>query len=228
MAPGRDSAYTLATQWDVLMSDGVPVRVLLVDDHLLVRVGLAGLLRRTPRCEVIAEAGTGAEAIESFLAQRPDVVLLDRRLPDISGEQVMARLRQADPEARVIMLSIDEGEDDVHRALSAGALGYLPKSVSAAELLSAIEAAIAGRVYVAEALRGRLEARQRRAELSPRETEVLRHVVEGHSNREIAAALGLSEVTVKVHVGHILDKLEVGDRTQAATTAIARGIVHLE
>jgi RNA polymerase sigma factor (sigma-70 family) len=210
------------------MSAARSIRVLLVDDHLLVRVGLAGLLKRTQRCEVVAEAATGAEAVELFLKHRPDVVLLDRWLPDFPGEEVVARLRQADPEARVIMLSIDEGEDDIHRALKAGASGYLSKSVSGAELLTAIETVLEGRTYVAEALRGRLEQRQARPELSPRELEVLRHVVEGRSNKEIAAELGLSEVTVKVHVGRVLQKLGVEDRTQAATTAIARGIVHLE
>ncbi len=210
------------------MNETRPIRVLLVDDHLLVRVGLAGVLARTRRCEVVAEAATGAEAVQQFLTHRPDVTLLDRRLPDIPGEQVVARLRREDPEARVIMLSIDEGEDDVHHALQAGALGYLAKSVSGAELLAAIEAVSAGKVYVAESLRRRLDRRQRRPDLTRRELEALRHIVEGRSNKEIASALGLSEVTVKVHVGRVLQKLEVEDRTQAATTAIARGIVHLK
>jgi DNA-binding NarL/FixJ family response regulator len=210
------------------MGNPALVRVLLVDDHLLVRVGLAGLLKRTKRCEIVAEAVNGSEALALYARHWPDVMLLDRRLPDIPGEEVVARVRQQDPGARVIMVSIDEGEDDVHRALSAGALGYLGKSASAAELLSAIEAALAGQVYLAEALRDRLTARGQRPALSPREVEVLRYVVGGRSNREIAATLGLSEVTVKVHVGHILQKLSVDDRTQAATTAIARGIVHLE
>jgi two-component system NarL family response regulator len=156
------------------------------------------------------------------------VTLLDRWLPDIPGEDVVARLCAADPEARVVMLSIDEREEDVHRALAAGAMGYLPKSVTGAELLAAIEAAHAGNVYVAEVLRARLDQRQRRPELSRREIEVLRHIVEGRSNKEIANALGLSEVTIKFHIGRILQKLGVEDRTQAATTAIARGIVHLE
>jgi two-component system NarL family response regulator len=210
------------------MSAASRLRILLVDDHLLVRVGLAGVLKRTQRCEVVAEAATGAEAVALFLKHRPDVTLLDRWLPDISGEEVLGRLRQADPQARVIMLSIDEGEDDIQRALQAGALGYASKSIGSAELLAAIEAVVAGRSYVAEALRERWERRQARAELSPRELEVLRHVVNGRSNKEIAAELGLSEVTIKVHVGHILQKLGVEDRTQAATTAIARGLVHLE
>jgi len=210
------------------MNETRPIRVLLVDDHLLVRVGLAGVLARTGRCEVVAEAATGAEAVQQFLTHRPDVTLLDRRLPDFPGEKVVARLREVDPEARVIMLSIDEGEDDVHHALQAGARGYLAKSVSGAELLAAIEAVSAGKVYVAENLRRRLDRRQRRPDLTRRELEVLQHIVEGHSNKEIASALGLSEVTVKVHVGRVLQKLEVDDRTQAATTAIARGIVHLE
>ncbi len=210
------------------MSERPPIRVLLVDDHLLVRVGLSGLLKRTQRCEVVAEASTGAEAIELFIKHRPDVTLLDRWLPDISGEEVLGRLRQEAPGARVVMLSIDEGEDDIHRALQAGALGYASKSIGGAELLTAIEAAFEGRTYVAEALRARLEQRQARPELTAREMEVLRFIVLGRSNKEIASGLGLSEVTIKVHVGRILQKLGVEDRTQAATTAIARGIVHLE
>lgn len=210
------------------MSGARAIRVLLVDDHSLVRVGLAGLLKRTQRCEVVAEAATGSEAVAQFFKHRPDVTLLDRWLPDFPGEEVVARVRHEDPAARVIMLSIDEREDDIHRALHAGALGYLSKSVSRAELLIAIEAVLSGETYVAEELRPRLDQRRRRAELSPRELEVLRHIVDGRSNKEIAIELGLSEVTVKVHVGRVLQKLEVEDRTQAATTAIARGIVHLE
>jgi DNA-binding NarL/FixJ family response regulator len=210
------------------MNDARPIRVLLVDDHLLVRVGLAGVLARTQRCEVVAEAATGAEAVQQFFAHRPDVTLVDRRLPDFPGEQVVARVRAEDPDARLIMLSIDEGEEDVHHALQAGALGYLPKSVSRGELLAAIEAALAGHVYVAEGLRDRLDRRQRRPDLTRRELEVLQHIVEGRSNKAIAGELGLSEVTVKVHVGRVLQKLDVEDRTQAAITAVARGIVHLE
>jgi DNA-binding NarL/FixJ family response regulator len=204
------------------------IRVLLVDDHFLVRIGLTALLQRTKRCEVVAEAGTGAEALKQFVRHHPDVTLLDRRLPDVQGEMVVARLRQEDPKARVIMLSIDEGEDDVHRALKAGASGYLSKSVSGAELLIAIEAALKGDVYVAEALRDRLESRQRRQELSSRELDVLRQVIEGRANKEIAVALGLSTATVKFHVGRILRKLGVEDRAQAMATALGRGLVHLD
>lgn len=204
------------------------IRVLLVDDHLLVRVGLAGVLRRTRRCEVVAQAATGTEGIERFLEHRPDVTLLDRWLPDIRGEEVAVQLREADPEARILMLSIDEGEDDVHRALEAGASGYVSKSIGGAELLAAIEAVMRGEIYVAEALRERLERRRSRPQLSRRELQVLQLLAEGRTNKEIAAALSLSEVTIKVYVGRILQKLEAQDRTQAVTTALARGIIHLD
>jgi DNA-binding NarL/FixJ family response regulator len=204
------------------------IRVLVVDDHLLVRCGLTELLKRTRRCEVVAQAGTGAEAVRQFVKHRPDVTLLDRWLPDTVGEEVVARLRQEDAAARVIMLSVDEGEDDVYRALRAGASGYLSKSVSRGELLTAIEAVLDGGVYVAEALRDRLEQRQRRVELSLRELEVLRQVVEGRANKEIAVTIRRSEATVKFHVGHILRKLEVEDRAQATAIAIARGLVHVK
>ncbi len=201
--------------------------MLLVDDHLMVRVGLAGVLERTHRCSVVAEAATGGSAIQQYRELRPDVTLLDQWLPDISGDEVMARLRQEDPDARVIMLSIDEGEDDIHRALKAGARGYLCKSIQSDELLLAIETVLQGETYVARALRERFAERRRRPELSPRENEVLHRIVLGQTNKAIARELGLSEVTVKVYVGRILGKLGVEDRTQAATAAIARGIVHV-
>ena len=204
------------------------IRVLLIDDHLLVRVGLAGVLQRTRRCEVVAQAATGAEGLQQFIQQRPDVTLLDRRLPDMQGEEVAVRLREVDPQARIVMLSIDEGEEDVHRALEAGAAGYVSKSVGGRELMAAIEAVWRGETYVAEALRERLARRRRRPELNRRELQVLRHLVDGRTNKEIAAALQLSEVTIKVYVGRILQKLGVDDRTHAATTAVARGIVHLD
>jgi len=210
------------------MEDERKIRILLVDDHVLVRVGLSGVLARTGRCEVIAAVGTGADAFEQFQRRRPDVTLLDRWLPDIRGEEVLAAFLREDPEARVLVLSVDEGEEDIHRALQAGAKGYLPKSIAASELLAAIETVYSGGTYVCEALRPRLERRGRRPELTKRELEVLTQIVGGASNKEIARVLGLSEVTVKVHVGRVLQKLEVQDRTQAATTAIARGIVHLD
>ncbi len=210
------------------MADDQKIRVLLVDDHLLVRVGLSGVLERTGRCEIVGAVGTGVDAVERYGRQRPDVTLLDRWLPDICGEEVLARVLKDDPAARIVVLSVDEGEEDIHRALQAGAKGYLPKSVAASELLTAIETVHAGGGYVSEALRGRLEQRAQREELKSRELEVLTQIVGGASNKEIARSLGLSEVTVKVYVGRVLQKLEVQDRTQAATTAIARGIVHLD
>jgi DNA-binding NarL/FixJ family response regulator len=210
------------------VSSPPPIRLLLVDDHLLVRFGLAGLLQRTGRCEVVAEAGRGAEAIEKYALHRPDVTLLDRWLPDMQGEEVARRLRELHPEARIVMLSIDEGEEDIHRSLQAGASGYLPKSVEAAELLAAIEAVHGGDTYVAESLRGRLAERRCRPELNRRELEVLSLLVSGRSNKEIAGELGLSEVTIKVYVGRLLQKLGARDRTHAVTIAIARGIVHLD
>jgi two-component system NarL family response regulator len=209
------------------MAEVARIRVLIVDDHVLVRAGLAGLLSRTRRCEVVAEAATGAQAVVRFSRHHPDVTLLDRWLPDMCGEEVVTRLRERDPSACVIMVSIDEGEDDIHRALRAGARGYVSKSIGRDELLAAIEAVCRGETYVSETLRDRLELRRTRHELNRRELEVLQRLAEGRSNRAIADTLGLSEVTVKVYVGRILQKLEVRDRTHAVTTAIARGIVHL-
>ncbi len=209
------------------MTPAPPIRILLVDDHLLVRLGLAGLLSRSGTCEVVAEAAMGAEAIEMYEAHRPDVTLLDRWLPDMQGEEVACRIREQDPAAKILMLSIDEGEEDIHRALQAGVSGYLPKSVDGTELLLAIETVHAGKRYVAECLRARLERRQHREELNRREMEVLGLLASGRTNKEIAGELGLSEVTIKVYVGRLLQKLGAKDRTQAVTIAIARGIVHL-
>ncbi len=210
------------------MTRAAPIRILLVDDHLLVRLGLVGLLERLNGCRVVAEAARGAEAIEKYETHRPDVTLLDRWLPDMQGEEVARRLRERDPAARILMLSIDEGEEDIHRALEAGASGYLPKSVDGSELLEAIEAVHAGTIYVAKSLRAALERRRQRQELTRRELEVLALLVSGRTNKEIAGELGLSEVTIKVHVGRLLQKLGASDRTQAATVAIARGIVHVD
>ena len=204
------------------------IRLLLVDDHFFVRMGLTSSLNAEPDLRVVAEADNGLQAIEQFRAHRPDVVILDGRLPGLSGAQTLVKLRQEFPDARVLMLSIDEGEEDIYRAMQAGAAGYLPKATQLQELLKAIRAIHAGERYLTPALAARLAARGAAATLTARELEVLELVSKGLSNRESAAALGCSETTAKWHLKNVMQKLDVTDRTEATRAAVERGILHVE
>ena len=204
------------------------IRLLVVDDHFFVRMGLTGSLNAEPDLRVVAEADNGTLAIKLFREHRPDVVLMDGRLPGLSGVETLAALRREFPDARVLMLSIDEGEEDVYRALQAGAAGYLPKATQLQELLKAIRAVHAGERFLPPALAARLAERGPGATLTARELEVLELVSKGLSNREIAAALGCSETTAKWHLKNIMSKLDVTDRTEAKRVAVERGILHVE
>lgn len=204
------------------------IRLLVVDDHFFVRMGLTGSLNAEPDLRVVAEADNGALAIKLFREHRPDVVLMDGRLPGLSGVETLTALRREFPEARVLMLSIDEGEEDVYRALQAGAAGYLPKATQLQELLKAIRAVHAGECFLPPALAARLAERGPGATLTARELEVLELVSKGLSNREIAATLGCSETTAKWHLKNIMAKLDVTDRTEATRVAVERGILHVE
>jgi len=204
------------------------LRLLVVDDHFFVRMGLTGSLNAEPDLRVVAEADNGALAIKLFREHRPDVVLMDGRLPGLSGVETLAALRREFPDARVLMLSIDEGEEDVYRALQAGAAGYLPKATQLQELLQAIRTVHAGERFLPPALAARLAERGPGATLTARELEVLELVSKGLSNREIAAALGCSETTAKWHLKNIMSKLDVTDRTEATRVAVERGVLHVE
>lgn len=204
------------------------IRLMLVDDHFVVRAGLAGSLALEPDIEIVAECGSGEQAIEAYRARQPDVVLMDWRLTGVTGVEATAAIRREFPEARIVSFTVYEGEEDIARAVDAGAIGYLPKSSSRQEILAALRAAHRGEMAFPPAIAVRLAASRSRGRLNDREMAVLRGIVRGQSNKEIAAALDLAEVTVKFHVGRILDKLNVLDRTQAATTALQRGIIHLE
>lgn len=204
------------------------IRLLVVDDHFFVRLGLAGSLNVEPDIQVVAEADNGPQAIKLFREHRPDVVLLDGRLPGLSGLETLAALRAEFPAARVLMLSIDEGEEDVFRALQAGASGYLPKKTQLQELLSAIRAVHAGKNYLPPPLASRLAGRGPSSTLTARELEVLELVSKGLNNREIGATLGCSETTAKWHLKNVMHKLEVTDRTEATRVAVERGILHVE
>jgi len=204
------------------------IRLLIVDDHFVVRIGLTSALNLEPDMRVIAEAHTGKQAVDLYARHRPDVVVMDYELPELNGAQATAAIRAADPAARIIILSVYKGEEDVHRAVQAGAAGYLPKSSEPAELVAAIRAIHNGGQYFPQAISAALAQRQQRDELSDREREVLVLIAKGRSNKEIAAALGISENTVKVHATRVFEKLKVADRLEAATAAIQLGIVHLQ
>ncbi|HEY0784953.1 MAG TPA: response regulator transcription factor [Acidobacteriaceae bacterium] len=209
-------------------SGGEPVRLMIVEDHQVVRQGFVALLRTIEGFEVIAQAGSGEEAMELYARHLPDVTLMDLRLPAMSGVETIVKIRQAHPEARFIVLTTFDGDEDIYRALQAGARGYLLKGMDLNELVSAIRTVHRGKSRIPAAVAERLAERLAGPALTERETDVLRLIVGGNSNKEIAAALFISEATVKTHINNLLGKMGVTDRTQAATSALQRGIVHLE
>jgi two-component system NarL family response regulator len=204
------------------------VRVLLVDDHVIMRVGLASVISSEPGLEVCGEAGTGAEAIAMYRALRPEVVIMDLRLPDMSGVEATTAIRAEFSEARIAIVSTFAREDEVYSAISAGARGYVLKTLPCETLIEVIRTVAAGRRYLPGDIAARLADRVPRSELTPREKEVLARLVLGKKNQQIAEDLGISDGTVKVHMGNILLKLGAADRTEAVTVAIVRGIVHVD
>jgi DNA-binding NarL/FixJ family response regulator len=205
-----------------------PIRVLVADDHFVVRTGLRAVIDPEPDMEVVAEAGTGEQALQRFRQHRPDVTLMDLRMPVMDGVEATRAIRKESPHARVVVLTTYDGDEDIYRALSAGARAYLLKDTQREELLEVIRAVHAGQRRVPAAIGARLAEAMPRSELTPRELEVLGLVVKGLSNKKIADALSITEGTVKIHVNNILGKMGVADRTEAATAAIRRGIVHLD
>jgi len=203
------------------------IRLMLVDDHTLVRVGLSSLIGLEPDMTVCAEAATGEQAIELFRSARPDVTLMDLRLPDLSGTEAIRSIRAEFPDAKIVALSTFAGDEEIHLALEAGALAYLVKTVQPEELVTAIRKVFEGQRHVSSDVAARLALRSPRAHLSPRELAVLKHMVMGKRNKEIATHLDITEGTVKIHVSNILMKLGVSDRTEAVTQALQRGIVAL-
>jgi DNA-binding NarL/FixJ family response regulator len=203
------------------------VTIMLVDDHYLVRVGLASIIALESDMVVCAEASTGEQALALFRSERPDVTLMDLRLPGMGGTEATARIRREFPDARIIVLSTYAGDEEIHSALSAGALAYLLKTVQRQELVETIRRVAGGQRYIPLEVAARLAERLPRSQLSPREVDVLKLLAQGRRNKEIAATLRLSEGTVKVHVSTILCKLGACDRTEAVTTALQRGIVQL-
>ncbi len=204
------------------------IRVLIVEDHNVVRQGLVALLKVVDGLEVVGEAADGADAITQFRKQRPDVTLIDLRLPRMSGVDVIQRIRMETPQARFIVLTTYDGDEDIYRALKAGAKAYLLKGMTSEDLIATIRAVHEGKSHIPPAIAEKLAGRMGAEELTPREFDVLEQIVRGKSNKEIAAELDVSEATVKTHINSLLGKLGVTDRTQAATAAIQRGIVPLE
>ena len=204
------------------------LRIMLVDDHYLVRMGLASIIALEPDMTVCAEASSGEQAQALFRSQRPDVTLMDLRLPGMSGTDTTQAIRSEYPEARIVMISTYVCDEEIYGALQAGAMAYLVKSVQREELMRAIRKAAAGQRHIPPEVAARLADRVSGSQLSTREIEVLRFLVSGRRNREIASALDIAEGTVKLHVSSILSKLGASDRTEAVTRALQRGIVQLE
>ena len=203
------------------------IRLLVVDDHLVVRMGVVALLKRRKDFEVVAEAEDGAQAVECYRQHRPDVCLMDIRMPKLTGVQALAAIRAEFPEARVIMLTTYDGDSDIHGALAAGASGYILKDVEGDELVLAIREVHRGLRYLPTEVAQRLAERSETGELTPRELEVLQLLAKGFSNKEIASGLNFTEFTAKAHVRNILEKLGADDRMGAVMEAVQRGIVHL-
>jgi len=203
------------------------IRILIADDHLVVRIGLRSMIDTQPDMNVIAEAANGREAVALFRDHQPDVTLIDLRMPVMGGVEAVGVIHEEFPDARIIVLTTYDGDENIYRALQGGARAYLLKDIPREEFLDDIRAVYQGQYCIPPAVAARLAQRIPAPELSARELEVLKLIVEGMSNKEIASALSITESTVKNHVNSILGKLNVKDRTQAATTALRRGIVTL-
>lgn len=204
------------------------LRIMLVDDHYLVRMGLASIIALEPDMTVCAEAATGEQALALFRTHKPHVTLMDQRLPGMSGSEATHAIRAVFPDARIIVLSTYVCDEEIYTALQFGAMAYLAKSVQREELTQAIRKASVGRRHITPEVAALLADGMSRSHLSARELDVLRLLVGGKRNREIASVLDITEGTVKLHVSNILGKLAVADRTEAVTVALQRGIVQLE
>lgn len=204
-----------------------PIRILIVDDHPIVRNGLVLMVKYESGMETVAEASSGAEAIAQFHQHQPDITLMDLRLGDMNGVDAIATIRQDFPDARIVILTTYDTDEDIYRGLQNGAKGYILKDAPLDELLKAIRIVHAGQQYIPPDVGAKLAERLSRPQLSERERDVLRLMAQGKSNQDVAEALHIAENTVKYHVNNILSKLAVGDRTQAVLLALKRGIANL-
>ncbi len=204
-----------------------PARVLVVDDHALLRTGVANIINQESDLRVVAEASNGLEAVAAYERHRPDVTLLDLRMPVMEGVEAVRQIRERDPNAKVIVLTTYDTDEDISRALKAGAKAYVLKDISADGLIGCIHDVLAGKTYLAPAAAAKLAEGVTRVQLTPRELSTLRLIADGRSNKEIASELHISERTVKTHLGHLFDKLGVTSRTEAVKIATRRGLVRL-
>jgi two-component system, NarL family, response regulator len=204
------------------------IRVMLADDHTIVRNGLFAIINMQPDMRVVCEAATGREAVARFFEYLPDVLLLDLRMPELDGAEVIETVRAREANARVLILTTYQGDENIYRCLRAGAKGYLLKEVSWKELVAAIRAVHQGEQVIPSSIAARIAEHISSPGLTTREVEVLQLVARGMSNKDIASALAITERTVKVHLGNLFNKLQVNSRTEAVTAGLKRGIVHLE
>jgi DNA-binding NarL/FixJ family response regulator len=203
------------------------IGILVADDHFIVRMGLIGLVNTEPNMVIVGEAADGHQAVELYGKAKPDLVLMDLRMPLKDGIEATIEIRRQDPNARVLMLTTFDGDTDIHKALQAGAQGYVLKSATGQELIPAIQAVATGHRWIPKEIAKRLASRKLFEELTSREEQVLQLLVKGLANKQIGELLNISEHTVKDHLKSVFGKLQVVDRTEAVTAAIQRGIIHL-
>lgn len=203
-------------------------RVLVVDDHALLRTGVANIIDQERDLQVVAEAANGVDALAAYEHHRPDVTLLDLRMPEMEGVETVRRIRLLDPRARVIILTTYDTDEDIARALRAGAKAFVLKDIAADALIACIRDVLAGKTYLAPSAAAKLAEGVTRVQLTPRELATLRLMADGQANKEIASALGISERTVKTHSSHLFEKLGVTSRTEAVRVATRRGLVRLD
>ena len=215
-------------QPETVTSAAAKASVLVVDDHALLRTGVANIINQEADLRVVAEAGNGVEALEAYDRYHPDVTLLDLRMPVMEGVETVRQIRARDPLARVIVLTTYDTDEEISRALKAGAKAYVLKDISADDLIGCIREVLAGKTYLAPAAAAKLAEGVTRVRLTPRELAALRLMADGKANKEIATELDISERTVKTHLGHLFEKLGVTSRTEAVKVATRRGLVRLE
>jgi DNA-binding NarL/FixJ family response regulator len=209
------------------MKKGDKIRILVADDHFIVRMGLIALVNTEPNMTIVGEAADGKQAVELFGKNKPDLVLMDLRMPIKDGVEATIEIRGQDPQARILMLTTFDGDADIHKALQAGAQGYVLKNATGEELIPAIQAVAAGQRWIPKEIARRLTSRKLFEDLTPREMKVLQLLVKGLANKQIGDMLNITEYTVKDHLKSVFGKLQVVDRTEAVTAAIQRGIIHL-
>jgi len=215
-------------QTETTSAPAAHARVLLVDDHALLRTGVANIINQEPDLRVVTEAGNGIEAVEAYEHHRPDVALLDLRMPVMEGVEAVRQIRQRDPNARVIVLTTYDTDDEISSALKAGAKAYVLKDISADGLIACIRDVLAGKTYLAPSAAAKLAEGVSRVQLTPREMATLRLLADGKSNKEIGNELDITERTVKTHLAHLFEKLAVTSRTEAVKVATHRGLVRFD